>query len=275
MNFFDKFDEKEKFNLFLGDFFLEKINNPTRIELAKLLTKDMKSNLIGYIKDENSLFQVTQVYLDGVISSRKMLLKKIKSIYETATEQIDMLEVLSCSNKINAIFSTDYNRILENINLKKVTKILPGDDIDSNLLIDKIKFYKILGDIENYEKIFISTQDFKKLKILDFYKNFFKMIKEDIVKFPTILLGLDLNNSDFIDILEFILMDVEKKQTIYAVTDSTVLQTKTIERFNNMGIKLLPYSVKEFYEDFKRYLEIETMSKDEEEKEFIVKKLFR
>ena len=59
---------------------------PTRRELAKLLMKDMKENIKGYIRDENSLFQVSQVYLDGVVSSRSSLLKKIKNLYETNRE---------------------------------------------------------------------------------------------------------------------------------------------------------------------------------------------
>ena len=86
MSFFNKFNDTDKINLFLGDFLVRNAGYPTRRELAKLLMKDMKENIKGYIRDENSLFQVSQVYLDGVVSSRSSLLKKIKNLYETNRE---------------------------------------------------------------------------------------------------------------------------------------------------------------------------------------------
>ena len=79
MSFFNNFNDTDKINLFLGDFLVKNTGYPTRRELAKLLIKDMKENIKGYIRDENSLFQVSQVYLDGVVSSRSSLLKKIKN----------------------------------------------------------------------------------------------------------------------------------------------------------------------------------------------------
>ena len=242
MSFFNKFNDTDKINLFLGDFLVRNAGYPTRRELAKLLMKDMKENIKGYIRDENSLFQVSQVYLDGVVSSRSSLLKKIKNLYETNRETAEVLNIFSESNKINAVFSTDYDIVLDDINCNKVVKILPTDEEFTIASNGEVKHYKILGDVNRHEKIFVSIQDFRKLKVLDFYKNFFRNIKEDMESYPTLILGLDLNNSDFIDMLEVVLTGVNPKDVIYAVSNSNVLKTKTIERLNELGIKLLPHS---------------------------------
>ena len=275
MSFFNKFNDTDKINLFLGDFLVRNAGYPTRRELAKLLMKDMKENIKGYIRDENSLFQVSQVYLDGVVSSRSSLLKKIKNLYETNRETAEVLNIFSESNKINAVFSTDYDIVLDDINCNKVVKILPTDEEFTIASNGEVKHYKILGDVNRHEKIFVSIQDFRKLKVLDFYKNFFKNIKEDMENYPTLILGLDLNNSDFIDMLEVVLTDVNPKDVIYAVSNSNVLKTKTIERLNELGIKLLPHSEEEFFKELKGYLCSMSLDDSELKEAYIGKKLFR
>lgn len=275
MSFFNKFNDTDKINLFLGDFLVRNAGYPTRRELAKLLMKDMKENIKGYIRDENSLFQVSQVYLDGVVSSRSSLLKKIKNLYETNRETAEVLNIFSESNKINAVFSTDYDIVLDDINCNKVVKILPTDEEFTIALNGEVKHYKILGDVNRHEKIFVSIQDFRKLKVLDFYKNFFRNIKEDMESYPTLILGLDLNNSDFIDMLEVVLTGVNPKDVIYAVSNSNVLKTKTIERLNELGIKLLPHSEEEFFKELKSYLCSMQLDDSELKEAYIGKKLFR
>ena len=275
MSFFNKFNDTDKINLFLGDFLVRNAGYPTRRELAKLLMKDMKENIKGYIRDENSLFQVSQVYLDGVVSSRSSLLKKIKNLYETNRETAEVLNIFSESNKINAVFSTDYDIVLDDINCNKVVKILPTDEEFTIASNGEVKHYKILGDVNRHEKIFVSIQDFRKLKVLDFYKNFFRNIKEDMESYPTLILGLDLNNTDFIDMLEVVLTDVNPKDVIYAVSNSNVLKTKTIERLNELGIKLLPHSEEEFFKELKGYLCSMSLDDSELKEAYIGKKLFR
>lgn len=275
MSFFNKFNDTDKINLFLGDFLVRNAGYPTRRELAKLLMKDMKENIKGYIRDENSLFQVSQVYLDGVVSSRSSLLKKIKNLYETNRETAEVLNIFSESNKINAVFSTDYDIVLDDINCNKVVKILPTDEEFTIASNGEVKHYKILGDVNRHEKIFVSIQDFRKLKVLDFYQNFFKNIKEDMENYPTLILGLDLNNSDFIDMLEVVLTGVNPKDVIYAVSNSNVLKTKTIERLNELGIKLLPHSEEEFFKELKGYLSSAQLDESELKEAYIGKKLFR
>lgn len=271
MSFFNKFNETDKFNLFLGDFLVKKIGYPTRMELAKLLMKDMKENIKGYIRDDNSLFQVSQVYLDGVVSSRSSLLKKIKNLYEASKEINEITNIFSNDEKINAIFSTNYDLVLDEINSNKLLKVLATDSSFPQKQEDKIRHYKILGDIAKYDKICVSIQDFRKLKVLEFYKNYFKEIKNEINNNPTFILGLDLNDLDFIDMLEFLLEGTNKKENLFAICNSNVLKTKTIERLNNLGIKLLPHSEDEFFNELKMFLEKNV----ENEEDLLEKKIYR
>ncbi|MGL6065460.1 MAG: SIR2 family protein [Cetobacterium sp.] len=275
MSFFNRFNETDKINLFLGDFLVRQAGYPTRRDLAKLLIKDMKENIKGYIRDENSLFQVSQIYLDGVVTSRSALLRKIKNLYEANKDTTELLKGFSESERINAIFSTDYDIILDDVNSSKVVKILPTDERVGTFTGGEIKHYKLLGDVNRHEKLFISIQDFRKLKVLDFYKNFFKSMKEDVEKYPSLILGLDLNNIDFIDMLESILSGVEKKDVIYAVSSSNVLKTKTIERLNELGIKLLPHTEEEFFKELKNYLCSAQFTELELKEATVGKKIFR
>ncbi len=277
MSFFNKFNDTEKINLFLGDFLVRHMGYPTRTDVSKLLMKEMKENIKGYIKDENSLFQVSQIYLDGVISSRSSLLKKIKNLYETNRETRDeLLKVFSDSNKINAVFSTNYDVVLDNINSNKVVKLLPTDEMVREIKEDEVKCYKLLGDIEKYNNIFVSVQDFRKLKVLDFYKMFFNNLKKDLERYPTVILGLNLNDVDFLDILEFLLSEIKVKDTLYAVSNSNVLKTKTIERLNGMGVKLLPHSEEDFFKELRGFTNpLDQDIIDSEKEVYIGKKLFR
>lgn len=273
MSFFKNFNENDKINLFLGDFLLKYTGYPTRMDLTRLLIKDMKESIKGYIKDENSLFQVSQIYLDGIISSRSALLKMIQKLYEINIETGDLLESFSKTNKINSIFSTEYDTILNGLN--NIEKILPTDNnIELKMHTDKIKNFKILGDIDNYNKMFVSFQDFRKFSIISLYKSFFQQIQIEINKYPTIIIGLDFNNTDLIDILELILSKNNTTNEIYAINNSKILKTKVIERLNMIGIKILPYEEDEFINTLNFYLSPKT-SKKNLTKDIIEKKLFR
>lgn len=272
MSFFNKFGDNTKFNIFLGDYLVKKAGYPTRVDIAKLLFNEMKETRKGYVTDENSLFEVSQVYLDGVVSSRSALLKKIKNLYAAERGGISLLNIFSESNKINSIFSMNYDVIFDSLNSDRLIKVLPTNTDIPYISENFVKHYKLLGDVENFDKIFISIQDFRKFKILDFYKEFIKSIKHDLNENPTIILGLDLDDTDFLNMLEVFITE-KKQDMIFAVSNSNVLKTKTLERLNSMGIKLLPHSEEDFVKELATY--IDPSISFEEREEYVGKKLFR
>ncbi len=248
--------DNSKINIFLGSFLTRVLEYPSKRDLSRVLTKDMKESIRGYVKDENSLFQTAQLYLDGLVGSKSTLQKKIKRAYETNATNVEILDDFLENDKINAIFSTDYDLTLEKINLSKVRKIVPTDEKIPDE-ISEIKLYKLLGDVTRYDLMFASTQDFKKLKLLEIHKKFFDKVREEIENYPTLIMDIDLNDVDFIEVLEFILKGVKNKENIYATTISNVLKAKTIERLNGLGVKFLPYSEEQLYSELKNFLSID------------------
>lgn len=95
----------------------------------------------------------------------------------------------------------------------------------------------------------------------------------EINKYPTIIIGLDFNNTDLIDILELILSKDNMTTEIYAVNNSKILKTKVIERLNMIGVKILPYDEDEFINKLNLYLS-PTASKTNSTKDIIEKSSF-
>lgn len=274
MKFFQNLEKDTKINIFFGNFLTKFLKYPSKKELSHLLIKDMKDNLRGYIKDENSLFQTAQLYLDGLSGSKNTIQKKIKRAYEQNIINFEILDDFFENDKINAVFSTDYDLTLANVNAYKVEKITPTDtDILSET--DNIKLYKILGDVTRYDLMFVTTQDFKKLKLLELHKNFFIQVRKEIEQYPTLIMDIDLDDSDFIEILEFILKDVKNKNNIYATINSNIFKTKTIEKLNELGVKLLPHTEKELYSELKEFLSIDLSIDEEKEINIFEKKFIR
>lgn len=57
---------------------------------------------------------------------------------------------------------------------------------------------------------------------------------------PTILLGMDLENTDVQEILGFLLEEIHyEKQAVYLVTSSSILSSKVANFINKYDIKLL------------------------------------
>lgn len=273
MNFFKDLPKDGKINIFFGNFLTKFLNYPSKKDLTKLLIKDMKDSVRGYIKDDTSLFQTAQLYLDGLSGSKNTMQKKIKRAYEQSTSNLGLDNFFE-SEKINAIFSTDYDLTLENVNAYKVQKITPINDV-SSLNEKTIKLYKVLGDVTRYDLMFITNQDFKKLKLLDLHKNFFSQIRKELEMYPTVIMDIDLDDTDFMEVLEFILKDVENRENICATIGSKVYKTKSIEKLKELGIKLLTCTEKELYSELKEFLSIDFNIDEEEEINIFEKKFVR
>lgn len=255
MGIFSNFDGAKKLNIFLGDFLLKETESPTRLDLAKVCMKDMKDNKKAYIDEENSFFNISQVCLDKVIFTKNNLQVKIKSLYEVSKIESDLIKIFSESDKINSIISTNYDAILDEINPTKIVKYLVTDIRDSfENGLEQIKHYKIFGDITKYKDMCISQQDFRKLKNVPLYRNFFNAIREDMSIYPTVILGLDLMDIDLVNTLDFIISGMKEKKIVYATTSSNVLDTRTLERLSGLGIKVLPHSEEAIIKELGEFL---------------------
>ena len=141
MSFFEKLDLEKKLNIFTGNFFQQSSDLPSRANISSILTNQFKFKNLGEIKDDCSLFEVSQCFVDDVISTRDGLLKKLQGIYEYKKGNQIFLESLVNSNVVASIINTNYDcSFEENENVFKVT---PFSYLDSPN--GKIRLYKVFG----------------------------------------------------------------------------------------------------------------------------------
>lgn len=256
-SFFDKFEKEQKFNLFVGDF-LNKISGyPTRTDISEAILSEIKSSAKGYIKDLNSFSDIVQAYLDAVIDTKKNLIKQIKENFEYRyNTNLDAYNNIINSKYFDTIFTLNFDTIIENNFSNMVNKITPYEVKDK--INNKINYYKFFGDITNAATVFISSQDIRKLKTLEFYNIFFKRVREEFKTRPTLFLGINLEDSDLINTLDFILSPMKELQGIYMVASTTIISSKAADFISKYNIKLITSDTVEFINYFKETLERES-----------------
>lgn len=252
MSFFEKLDLEKKLNIFTGNFFQQASDLPSRADISSILTNQFKFKNLGEIRNENSLFEVSQLFVDDVISTRDGLLKKLQGIYEYKKGNEIFLESLVNSNVVAAIINTNYDYSFENN--EKIFKVTPFKFSDSP--DGKIRLYKAFGDLTGLDRCIITKQDFRKIKELSFYKMFWESIRYELKMRNSIFLGVDLEDSDFFDFIEFLLKDnLEEIKPMYFITSKSILNPQITDFLNKYKIKLLVSNEYEFFKGLDSYLE--------------------
>ena len=244
-NFFDKFEKDQKLNLFTGDFLSKITGYPTRLEMAESVLSDIKQSAKGYIRNIHSFAETSQTYLDAVVSSKKGLIKHIREIFDLKHHRnVEIYSDIFNSGYFESIFTMNYDVMIERLfaNLVSVsTPLKPAKAVEG-----KIRFYKIMGTIYNSEDIFLTSQDIRKLKVLEFYKEFFNNLRFELISRPTIFLGVDLKDPDFLNMLDFLLsMTKNNEQPVYLVTSTAIIDPVVADLINKYNIKLTTLSEKE------------------------------
>lgn len=256
MSFFEKLDLDKKLNICTGNFFEKSNSFPSRNGLVEILSNQIKFKNIKNFNDRHSLFEVTQNILDSVIGTKESLYKKILNIYEYKKNNNILLDSLIEAGLVSSIINTNYDSsIEENPNVKAITPY------DKEVFTDgKIRLYKILGDLSQYESCAVTEQDFRRLKVLPFYKLFWDSIRNELKNRSTIFLGVDFDDSDFFAIMDFILSsNCENIKPMYVITSKSILSSKVIEFFNKYNIKILTSNEYEFFRALKEYTENENI----------------
>ena len=103
----------------------------------------------------------------------------------------------------------------------------------------------------------ITKQDFRKLKVLPFYKNYFDGIRYELKLRKNIILAFDIEDSDFFEILDFIFGDYpESLNDIYMVVKNTITDNKILNFIKKYNIQILKYDSLEFLEKLETSLNI-------------------
>jgi len=265
-------NSSEKYNIFLGEFFYRAINIPTRENLSTTFLSEFSnkesdqkiSNVItegknGFVKSKDSFFDITQTYLDKTIGSRFDLLSEIKNTFDAiSTEKNSLFDNLVNKENIRCLFSINYDTFiernekylndLETILPFKVTREIKAPEFVEN---DKIRYFKILGDISNTTDMYITSQDIRKMKTLAFFGEFWDKIREEILERPTIFLGINFNDLDFLDIIDFLLSKIKRlDQPIYLVQSNPIFNESVVKLKDKYGMKIICTDEHQFLKSF-------------------------
>lgn len=262
----------EKYNLFLGEFFYRTIDIPTRENLSNLflsefskedrderLQKVILEGKNGFIKNENSFFDITQTFLDKTLGSRFDILSEIKNTFDSKkVSDYSIFDELINIENIKCIFSINYDvaiekskkyyEEMETIRPFKVTKDLKAPEFDEN---DKIHYYKLLGDISNLNDMCITSQDIRRMKMLPFYNEFWTRVRDEILDRPTIFLGMNFNDLDFLDIVDFLFAKIKRLgQPIYLVQANPLFNESVVKLKDKYGMKIICSDEHDFLKNF-------------------------
>ena len=265
MNFFDDIKLEKKFNLIMANFYKELDSCPSRVKLSDFILKSFNYSNVNNLKID-SLFEVSQTFIDQVVCTKSGLFKKIQFLYENKKFDLGYINSLIDDNRISSIVNINYdNSFCEN---PKAIKISPFDK--TSFTVGKSKIYKPLGDLVTADTCVITKQDFRKLKVLPFYKNYFDGIRYELKLRKNIILAFDIEDSDFFEILDFIFGDYpESLNDIYMVVKNTITDNKILNFIKKYNIQILKYDSLEFLEKLETSLNIDPEILEENKKEVI------
>lgn len=263
MNFFDDIKLEKKFNLITANFYKELDSCPSRVKLSDFILKSFNYSNVNNLKID-SLFEVSQTFIDQVVCTKSGLFKKIQFLYENKKFDLGYINSLIDDNRISSIVNINYdNSFCEN---PKAIKISPFDK--TSFTVGKSKIYKPLGDLVTADTCVITKQDFRKLKVLPFYKNYFDGIRYELKLRKNIILAFDIEDSDFFEILDFIFGDYpESLNDIYMVVKNTITDNKILNFIKKYNIQILKYDSLEFLEKLETSLNIAPEILEENKKE--------
>ena len=265
MNFFDDIKLEKKFNLITANFYKELDSCPSRVKLSDFILKSFNYSNVNNLKID-SLFEVSQTFIDQVVCTKSGLFKKIQFLYENKKFDLGYINSLIDDNRISSIVNINYdNSFCEN---PKAIKISPFDK--TSFTVGKSKIYKPLGDLVTADTCVITKQDFRKLKVLPFYKNYFDGIRYELKLRKNIILAFDIEDSDFFEILDFIFGDYpESLNDIYMVVKNTITDNKILNFIKKYNIQILKYDSLEFLEKLETSLNIDPEILEENKKEIM------
>lgn len=239
-NFFKKFDENQKFNICIGDLINKFCGMTTKKEIIESLLDNMDKDTKAHLRNQTNLSIVLQVYIDLVIDTLHNVITHIQNSYHS--ENMSLYGKII--NKFPNIISFNFDTEINNSYMGFVDISLPKGVISNQGV------YKVFGDLQESDTLFISSQAIRRLKKLPFYNEFFKVVRKHFEEYPTLLVGIDFDDNDIFDMLEYIVKPISNRKEIYVVSDSSIISKNLQELISKYNFKLLEWSS----DDFVKYM---------------------
>ena len=213
-----------KFNLLLGDNFNKLVSLPTKQVIMRSILSVIDRDFI-VSSNNSSLAELVQKLLDKVLNEKQEIVDIISDLFSMENKSdLSFYKEIFDSDMFSSIITTNFDYTLEEnfdytleenfLNLIKINTPFDMNNDESG----KIAFYKIYGDYKDkdIDKFVLSSQDIKRIKVLGFYAKFWEKLRIEFNKRATIILGANLEDKEFLDILDFIMSKkIDFKQLIY------------------------------------------------------------
>ena len=244
-----------KFNLLLGDNFNKLVSLPTKQAIIRSILSVIDRDFI-VSSNNSSLAELVQKLLDKVLNEKQEIVEIISNVFSMENKcDLSFYKEIFEADMFSSIISTNYDYLLEENFLSTIKINTPFDIIDNES--GKVAFYKIYGDYKDkdIDKFVLSSQDIKRIKILGFYAKFWEKLRLEFNKRATIILGANLEDKEFLDILDFIISKTDRLQTIYLYINDDIdkyMVDKNITNFiNKYSIEIIKGEAKDFIPNLK------------------------
>ena len=244
-----------KFNLLLGDNFNKLVSLPTKQVIIRNILSVIDRDFI-VSSNNSSLAELVQKLLDKVLNEKQEIVEIINNVFSMENKcDLSFYKEIFEADIFSSIISTNYDYLLEENFLNSIKINTPFDISDDES--GKIAFYKIYGDYKDNDinKFVLSSQDIKRIKVLGFYAKFWEKLRVEFNKRATIILGANLEDREFLDILDFILSKTDRLQTIYLYINDDIekyMTDKNITNFiNKYSIEIIKGEARDFIPNLK------------------------
>ena len=244
-----------KFNLFLGDNFNKLVSLPTKQVIMRSILSVIDRDFI-VSSNNSSLAELVQKLLDKVLNEKQEIVDIISDLFSMENKSdLSFYKEIFDSDMFSSIITTNFDYTLEEnfLNLIKINTPFDMNNEESG----KVAFYKIYGDYKDkdIDKFVLSSQDIKRIKVLGFYAKFWEKLRIEFNKRATIILGANLEDKEFLDILDFIMSKTDRLQTTYLYINDEIdkyMADKNITNFiNKYSIEIIKGEAKDFIPNLK------------------------
>ena len=173
--------------LWIGAGFSLTAGYPSALELQTLLFQDLNDEEKKHIPTSSSLADFCLDY--QTIKGRDELVLRLQEIFGTLSEKTDQHILLSKIAHFKSIITTNYDHLIEDSYPSSERVVIKGDTDVPDLTANKVKIYKIHGDIEDGTSMVITRQDYSDQYNRDFKDPFWASIIHEISSKHVIFLG--------------------------------------------------------------------------------------
>jgi hypothetical protein len=178
--------------------------NKLHKQIFELLSPDEQKN-----HESDSLLTLTDYY--EKINGRSNLISKLQGIFfEIPPDSLEYHQRLKNLNKFDHIITTNYDRLFENAYGESLITIYQDFHIPNGCDLNKVKLYKIHGDILDEDSIIITSRDYRKFYSDKQNQLLWALIKALTAQYAVLFIGYSISDENIQYMFDDIIDKVNK-----------------------------------------------------------------